>query len=72
MLLSEIKDDEYIFNSVLKDYCTILNEDKSLQNLERKLKVKYALDKLNDYKNSLKDLFNIKTINLCIDNKIEN
>ena len=67
-----MKDSESIFTSSLKDYCMILNEKTQVHIIEKKLKVKLALDKLIEYKNSLKDLFNLQSINLCIDNKLEN
>jgi len=58
------------FSNTLKDYLTLLNSDYSLA--ERNLKAKLTIEKLKDFKNSLKDLFNLQSLNLCIDNKIDN
>ena len=60
---------EKIFSNSLKEYLTILNSEASFEN---KLKIKIVLEKLKDYKNSLKDLFNLQCNNLCIDNQIDN
>jgi hypothetical protein len=58
------------FSTTLKDYLTLLNSDYTFA--ERNLKAKLTIEKLKDYKNSLKDLFNLQSLNLCIDNKIDN
>ena len=58
------------FSSNLKDYLTLLNTGNSLT--ERNIKAKLTIEKLRDYKDSLKELFNLQALNLCIDNKIDN
>ena len=67
-----IEDRNTLFLEQIKDFYTVFNERRDITDVDKRVKINIALMKLREYKNSIKDVFDIQDKALFVDNKIDN